>query len=179
LKSLQLLEGFVERALETAFVAGHLAVGIVFKSIVGKDVGEVGLAVQVGIDFFPHFLAALETQGEEAWFHLANAIESPTGDDHVFDQDLLYRTDGLALFFEGEAELLEIDFLFDCGQNDFDGGEAVFEGIVAHSGASLRCNRTVAFSCIATVRVLLSFGDHANPSYPDGTGDIGNCNGLG
>jgi hypothetical protein len=53
--------------------------------------------------------------------------------------------------FEGCPELLEIDFLFDCRQNDFSGGEAVFEGVQAHSGASLGCNWAVTFGRIAAI----------------------------
>jgi hypothetical protein len=74
---------------------------------------------------------------------------------------LLGGTDGLVLRFEGGAELLEIDFLFDGGQNDFGGGEAVLEGVEAHSGASLGCYRAVTLGGVTAVGVLLSFGDHA------------------
>jgi hypothetical protein len=56
--------------------------------------------------------------------------------------------------------LLEIDFLLDCGQNDFGGGEAVLEGIEAHSGASLGCYGAVALDRVAAVGLQLSFGDH-------------------
>ena len=81
----------------------------------------MGLAVQVGIEFFPHTLALLKAQGEEAGFHFANTVEAPAGDDHVFDQDFLGGSDGLVFGFEGGAELLKIDLLFDSRQNDFGG----------------------------------------------------------
>ena len=58
----------------------------------------------------------------------------------------------------------------------FRGGEAVFEGVVEHSGASRGCFRAVALGCIAVIGVLLSFADHTTfPSYPNYTGGaVGN-----
>jgi hypothetical protein len=162
LKPLQLLEGFVESALETGFVAGNLAERVGVLSVVTHDEGQVGLGIEGGEVFHPSFQVRLAV-GEEAGLHPARSVHAPAGGDHVFHQDCLDETDGLAFVYEGEAELLEIDFLFHCGQDDFSGGEAVFEGVHAHSGASLGCDWAVALGCVTAICFVLSFGDHKFP----------------
>src|SRR2546423_6036429 len=108
----------------------------------------MSMAAEVGVIFFPDEFEAVESLGKEAGLHFANAGESPAGDDDVLYEDLLGGADWLVFFFEGKAELFELNALFDGGQNDFGGGETVFEGVVAHSGASLGCYRAVAPGCV-------------------------------
>jgi hypothetical protein len=124
-------------------------------------VGEVGLGAQSGVTSFPNLFEVVEAHGEEAGFHLTNAVEAPAGDDHVFDQDLFDRADRLAFVLEGLAELLEIGLLFDGGQNDFGGGEAVLEGVEADGGASFGSFWAVALLSVAAIGCELAFGDHS------------------
>jgi hypothetical protein len=162
LQALQLFERFVESALKADFVAGHLAVGVGVECVVRERMDKVRVAAEMGVVVFPRPGDVVELFGEEAGLHLANAFEPPAGDDDVFDQGLLDRAGWLAFVLDGLAELLEIGRIFDGGQNDFGGGEAVRESVEADGVASFRSFRAAALASVAAVGCYLTFSGHGN-----------------
>jgi len=103
------------------------------------------------VEVFAKILSAFEAEGEPGRLELADAVESPAGGDQVFEERLLGGALGLVFVFEGLTELVEIGWILGEGEDDFGGGEAVLEGVVAHGGASFGGDGPSALEGVAAI----------------------------
>ncbi len=147
LEELQLLEGAVIGAAESAFVTDQQGEAVLVVGDVLKDPGEamaVAHVVEFGVD---RISAADELGAEQIGFNTPEAKQAPAGDGHGFDQIHFDGGRGVELVEVGLAEVFEV-FLGLGGQDDGLRGESVAEAVVGRAGAAFEGEGASGFGAV-------------------------------
>ena len=147
--------GAFDAAFETRESGEGRGAGRVFEEYVAE--AERGAGLLIGL---VHVIGGFaKPVFEDALFETADAAETPSGADELFDQRLLGGGLRVELGEGGLEELFEGGVVFG-GEDDIGCGEAVSESVQADGGASFGCAGAGAFFSVPAIGVDLLLGGH-------------------
>jgi hypothetical protein len=161
LEALELVEGAVKRALNSALMAGEGGEREGVRQLAAQAIGQALGLGEVAVAVLDIRLVIEDFEIAEAALEVAGALEAPGVDDELAEDELLERAGGREVAEEGFGEVLELCFVL-AEEDEVGGREAVFEGVEADGGLAGGRAGPGAFAGIAPIGGDLTCSCHKN-----------------